>query len=153
MTPAELKTLRESLGLSEQWVAERAGVQLRTVQYWEDGQDSVPVDVANMIEHIDETVNLSVKNNLKKIKATNKKGDEIALIRYRTDDDLWSFTTDMAPLPAACHAAMQARLRRALLDSGYLPFIVYMQVNHYRKWLKGRADNETLRAKWAKTVR
>jgi len=33
MTPAELKTLRESLGLSAQWLADRAGVLQRSVQH------------------------------------------------------------------------------------------------------------------------
>ena len=34
MTSAELKTLRESPGLPVQWLAERANVQRRTVEYW-----------------------------------------------------------------------------------------------------------------------
>ncbi len=47
MTPAELKTLRESsLGLSAQWLADRAGVLQRSVQYWEAGRSRVPEDVA-----------------------------------------------------------------------------------------------------------
>ena len=38
MTSAELKTLRESLGLPVQWLAERANVQRRSVEYWEAGR-------------------------------------------------------------------------------------------------------------------
>lgn len=45
MTPAEFKTIRESLGLTAQWIAENAGVKLRTAQYWEAGRMAVPVDV------------------------------------------------------------------------------------------------------------
>lgn len=35
MTPAEFKTLREALGLSTRWLAERWDVQEQTIQRWE----------------------------------------------------------------------------------------------------------------------
>ena len=41
MTSAELKTTRESLGLTADWLAKKAGVQLRTVRYWESGRNAV----------------------------------------------------------------------------------------------------------------
>lgn len=53
MTPAELKTLRESLGLPVQWLAERANVQRRSVEYWEAGRSKVPDDVAELMLQID----------------------------------------------------------------------------------------------------
>ncbi len=53
MTPAELKTLRETLGLSAQWLADRAGVLQRSVQYWEAGRSRLPDDVAELILRID----------------------------------------------------------------------------------------------------
>ena len=53
MTPAELKTIRESLGLTVQWLADRAGVKLRTVQYWESGRSGVPADVSELLLRID----------------------------------------------------------------------------------------------------
>lgn len=53
MTPAELKTIRESLGLSAQWLADRAGVLQRSVQYWEAGRSRVPEDVAELVLRID----------------------------------------------------------------------------------------------------
>jgi DNA-binding transcriptional regulator YiaG len=49
MTSQELKALRESLGLSQQWLADQAGVQKRTVAYWESGRNQVPKDVAEII--------------------------------------------------------------------------------------------------------
>jgi DNA-binding transcriptional regulator YiaG len=53
MTPAELKTMRESLGLSINWLAERAGVSPRSAQYWESGERSVPSDVEELLIDID----------------------------------------------------------------------------------------------------
>ena len=37
VTPAELKTTREALGLSSEWVAEVGGVTVRSVRHWESG--------------------------------------------------------------------------------------------------------------------
>jgi DNA-binding transcriptional regulator YiaG len=34
MTPADFKTLRESLGLSARWLADRLSVDQRTVRRW-----------------------------------------------------------------------------------------------------------------------
>jgi DNA-binding XRE family transcriptional regulator len=49
MTSAELKTLRESLGLSVSWLAAQVGVNERTVNYWESGKTSVPAKVAGLV--------------------------------------------------------------------------------------------------------
>lgn len=151
MNPAELKTLRESLGLSSQWLAERAGAQLSTVLYWEEGDDPVPLEVAHMLEHLDDTQNLRAKNIVKAITARRTKPASIVLLRYRSDADLWMFESDLAPLPTRCHAAMLARVRRLLTEKGYSSSIVYMQVAEYNLWLAGRSDSPALREKWALT--
>jgi len=49
MTSEQLKALRESLGLSQQWLADQANVRKRTVAHWESGRNNVPVDVAEII--------------------------------------------------------------------------------------------------------
>lgn len=48
VTPAELKTTREALGLSSEWVAEVGGVTVRSVRHWESGNGVVPDDVASI---------------------------------------------------------------------------------------------------------
>ena len=55
MNNAELRSLRESLGLSPSWCAENVGFcSLRTWQYWETGRAGklvpVPADVQRRME-------------------------------------------------------------------------------------------------------
>ena len=42
MTPAELRMVRESLGLTGEDLARHLGVALRTVRRWEHGQSPIP---------------------------------------------------------------------------------------------------------------
>lgn len=49
MTPAEFKATRETLGLSSQWLADRWGVALYSVQRWERSR-ALPEELAIDIE-------------------------------------------------------------------------------------------------------
>lgn len=155
MTAAEFKTIRESLGLTAQWIADQAGVKLRTAQYWEAGRMAVPVGVAKMLKGIDETIQSSVANALAHVdQLSNQHGEpsEITLLRYRTDADLWRFRPDMKPLPATTHAAMLARLSRGLRSRGIPSIIKFMEPVQYLAWLNGRSDTESERSAWAATL-
>lgn len=122
MTPAELKTIRESLGLTAQWLADRAGVQLRTVQYWEAGRTRVPDDVAEIITRIDAQFTEATRQALAVVdEKTAKQGrppETVTLYRYRDDAALWEARPDMAGLPVTAHAALLARVRLALIERG-----------------------------------
>lgn len=130
MTGAELKTLRESLGLSQQWLAHAAEVGLRTVQYWEADnprrtrhteKPAVPEDVADLI--------LGIRGNwqgwvtqavdtalavLKEQTAEHGAPAEIALYRYRADEDLWAAHPGFEGLPATYHAAGLMRVKERI---------------------------------------
>jgi len=45
--------LREAFGLSAEWLADRLGVALKTVQRWENGHRPIPAGVASEMEWID----------------------------------------------------------------------------------------------------
>lgn len=155
MTPAEFKTIRESLGLTAQWIADNAGVKLRTAQYWEAGRMAVPADVASMLDRIDKTLDSTVAQAVAHIDdLTEQHGApaEIALVRYRSDADLWRFRPDMKPLPATTHAAMLSRLRRVLWSRSIPSVIEFMEPDEYLTWLAGRPDTEAERANWAATL-
>ncbi len=154
MSPAEFRTTREALGLTAQWVANYAKVSLRTAQYWEEGRRVVPPSVEAALEAIDQMLEASVEQALEQVDTLIAEGsvpDEITLIRYRTDEHLWEFRPDMRPLPSSTHAAMLARLRRALRARGITTFIEFMKPDEYRHWLGMRADTEATRAEWAST--
>lgn len=153
MTPAELKTLRESLGLSAQWVADQAGVRLRTVQYWEAGRMPVPDDVANLLTSIDRQYDQAVAITMESIEEAPDKPADVVLVRYRADADLWRFRPDMQPLPSSSHAMLLSRLRRKLWANNIPSVIEYMEPDEYLAWLGNRTDNEAERAAWAASVR
>lgn len=155
MTSAEFKTVRESLGLTAQWIAEHCpnrdggrGVQLRSVQYWEAGRTAVPADVADWLVGIEAGISQAVAQALAVVAKAPPVGF-VALVRYRTDADLWQFRQDFRPLPAACHAMLLGRLRAALAEREVLSRIVFMEPDQYVTWLAGRTDTEAMRAAWA----
>lgn len=153
MTNAELKTLRESLGLPLQWVADQAHVRLRTAQYWEQGRNPVPGDVAQMMRRVDAHLWDIVAQAVAQVKAAADEAGslpgQIDLVRYRTDADLWRYQPDFAPLPATCHGMMLSRVIHALEPLHVAIRIVYMQPETYESWLDDRADSAEMRAQWA----
>lgn len=152
MTPAEMKTLRESLGLPVQFVVDYFQVQQRTVQYWESGKKAVPQDVVSWLCTISSYFEKMLKQQtdaLEAIFAQHGLPSEMVLIRYRTQDDLWRYQPDMRPLPETTHTAMLVRLWNWLKERGVPVKITYMNPDQYEKWLNGRTDTPDLRAMWA----
>ena len=129
MTSAELKTIRESLGLSAQWLADRAGVLQRSVQYLEAGRSRVPDDVAELLLQIDAQFAEATRQALAVVDdQTAKQGcppETVRLYRYRDDAALWESRPDMRGLPVTAHAALLARVRSALLVRGQAVVIEY----------------------------
>lgn len=41
LTPAEVRALREGLGVTAEWIAEHLGIQTRTVKRWEAGANAI----------------------------------------------------------------------------------------------------------------
>lgn len=41
LTAAEVRTIREGLGVTADWLADHLGIQIRTVQRWEAGQNTI----------------------------------------------------------------------------------------------------------------
>jgi transcriptional regulator with XRE-family HTH domain len=121
LTSAELKTIREACGLSQEWLAVRAQVNQRTVRYWESGKSSVPDDVAALISGIDDTLQRAALEGVEQARRlilAHGAPKAITLFRYADNEQLWAARKDMAGLPASCHAALVARVRRMLIDDG-----------------------------------
>lgn len=130
MTGAELKTLRESLGLSVQWLADRTGVGQRTVSYWETGKNAVPDDVSQLIGELDRALKRAVSEAVvqcRRLTETHGKPQDVVLRRYRGDANLWAGRPDMAGLPVAYHAAILTRVKDELQAAGFLVSIEFAQ--------------------------
>lgn len=128
MTSAELKTLRESLGLTAQWLANNAGVRLRTLQYWESGRVPVPADVADLLVALDLRYTCAAQQAVdvaQQITHEHGKPETVALFRYKDEASLWADRPDMQGLPLAAHAALLARTRLSLIAAGFAVRIEY----------------------------
>lgn len=148
MTGAELKTLRESMGLSVHWVARIMGVNDRTVNYWESGRFPQRRDMRDMMLDMEHILDTLVDRHEEEILKMQSK--DVVLLRYRTDEDLYRFQPDFRNtlLPVTYHAALLARLTKRLNKKGINTRIFYMDVEAYEEWLNGRPDSTALRSEW-----
>ena len=122
MNAAEMKTIRESLGLTAQWVADQAGVKLRTAQYWEAGRGAIPADVVDLINEAQSFMDTNFKQGLKELKGKQKP----LLTRYRDNEELWKACprfNDTRPYPVTFHSMLLARIRNEIINQK--PTIIY----------------------------
>lgn len=147
MTGSELKIIRESLGLSAEWMADMSGVSLRSYRYWEASDSIVKQDVADSINKLDTGVDSAVTAALDIVSSANL--ERVVLIRYKSEDDLWLFRKDMNGMPLAIHNAILQRLRKMILNAGIACFVKWMDRESYLEWLGSREDSEATRADWA----
>ncbi len=148
-----MKTLRESLGLTAQWFANQFGLDPRSVYYWENGRNKISSDSIELLNSIDKKVTDMVNSFIGQIKLGidkhNYKPEEITLIRYKNDEELWRFEPDFKPLPVSCHAMMLSRLMAELNELEITVHIIFMDVAEYEKWLDQNKDSVELRTHWA----
>lgn len=152
MTGAEFRTLRESLGLSGDQLAQLLDVRDRTVRRWEAGDQAVPDGAGEDLARIDamlERAVLEMVDVLQEQIAEHGAPQSITLVRYRTDEDLGRYRPDMAAWPACVHSALVDRVRLAAARLGIASRIVYMDRESYDAWRERRKDSEALRAAWA----
>lgn len=130
MTPADFKTIRESLGLSAQWLADAVGVDQRTVRRWEDGVLPLRTDVVALLTQLDKQMDADVTAELARITAELAPGQRATDVDQllaslppqswptttvpRVDADVDDPSTTGRPLPAAFYRAAAGRLRWAL---------------------------------------
>jgi len=151
MTAAELKTLRESLGLTLDAMAEMSGVQQRTAKYWESGRFPVPADVQEVLQRLDDRFEHMTRMTLEAMRQQRTQPAEVVLIRYRSTDDLHHYRPEFKPLPASAHGALLGRVAQAMRREGHTARIVFLEPDAYGAWLREqqRKDSEEARDQWA----
>jgi len=105
MTPAELKVVREFLGLSSAALAKYLGVTDRTVRHWEAGKYPVPDGVRIEIEKLEAFTARFVSDVVEKLLDV----PDPVVLTYRTDDEYHAAHPEV-PLPASWHRAVIARV-------------------------------------------
>lgn len=109
MTPAEFKTLRESLGLTTAWLADRFNVSERSVQRWDNGDSPVPDAIAGELLDIEDCAEERADDALEQLRAHD--GAEIEYQVPRVDEDVPN-----ASFPASFYRAVAARVRAGNAD-------------------------------------
>lgn len=147
MSPAEFKTRRQGLWLSDNDLATRLGVaDARTIRYWEAGRNDIPTKAVQELIAIENAVNVMVDRALS-MPGVPK---QIALVRYRSDQDMPANIVKVLGPPAhKLHANALHRIMNILVKRGIEVGVVYFDPEKYRLWLDGREDRPNLRAEWA----
>lgn len=105
MTDAELKVVREHLGLTTRWLAEHLRVAERTVHRWEMGVSPIPDGVRVAVEALEQETALLVGA------AADACCDaaDPAMLTYRIDADYHTHHPEQL-WPASWHRALVARV-------------------------------------------
>ena len=108
MTCAELRTIREYLGVTGDWLAAHLDVAPRTVRHWEHGKYAIPAGVAEAVEQLEAAAADAVTAG---VTAYEDMPDPAAvpLITYRDDADYRAHHPEVT-WPASWHRAVCARI-------------------------------------------
>ncbi|GGU62273.1 Aca2/YdiL-like domain-containing protein [Streptomyces lavendofoliae] len=105
MTAAELKVVREYLGLTGDWLAAHLGVSPRTVRHWEAGKYAIPDGVRLAVEDLEQRTAQFVAGVVEKLMDLPDPG----VVTYR-DDAEYHAAVPESEFPASWHRAVIARV-------------------------------------------
>lgn len=105
MTDAELRVVREYLGLTPEWLASHLGVSGRTVRHWEQGKYPIPDGVRLEIEHLEAQTGEVVSAAIDQLMDL----PDPAVVTYRSDEEYHAAHPEIR-FPASWHRAVIARV-------------------------------------------
>jgi DNA-binding transcriptional regulator YiaG len=109
MSDAEFRVLRESLGLTADWLAGHLSVSNRTVRHWEQGKYPVPHGVGKTLRDLEEETAALVKETADELLEDYATGPQPEITVYRTDEAY--LASDPEPVRSASwHRAFVARV-------------------------------------------
>jgi len=117
LTPAEIRVLREYLGLSEMALAAYLQVTDRTVRHWEAGQTTIPAAAQDLMIHLAARTAETVEAIVRSSPLMDR--PRPVLLTFRSDAE---FTAEHhlnepgRPLPASWHRALCARVAHRIPD-------------------------------------
>lgn len=106
MTPAEIRAVREHLGLSHTELAAVLAVDARSVRRWEMGTQDIHEDNVAAIRRIVDITATTVRRQVIALRGKH----EPTIVTYRYDADMWDAYPKYAPLPARWHHIIAARV-------------------------------------------
>ncbi|MFF7558279.1 helix-turn-helix domain-containing protein [Streptomyces olivaceus] len=105
MTSAELRVVREYLGLTPEWLAGHLKVSARTVRHWEAGKYAIPDGVRLEIEDLERRTGEFVSGIIDQLMDLPDPG----VVTYRDDEEYHAAHPGIG-FPASWHRAVVARV-------------------------------------------
>lgn len=105
MTPAELRVVREFLGLTPEWLASHLNVSARTVRHWEAGKYLIPDGVRLEVENLEAVTGEFIGNAVEQLMDV----PDPVVATYRTDAEYQAAVPGIT-FPASWHRAVIARV-------------------------------------------
>ena len=159
MSGAEMRTIRESLLLSAQALADRlkflgllSAGNVRTVQRWEEGARAVPEDIAAAVRALDRSVEDESRNIIDFLRVRMRTVPPLCLWRYASDSDyLADYPKATEPHQHRLYSAALVRVRREADALGMHVRILTLDREFYERWRfgEGHEDDYETRAQWA----
>jgi transcriptional regulator with XRE-family HTH domain len=106
MNAAQIRSIREYLGLSHAELGAVLEIDARSVRRWETGEQPIRDHNADGIRKI---VDITAKFARRHV-IYLRTHPQPTLITYRSDEDLWDAHPTFAPLPARWHRMLAARV-------------------------------------------
>lgn len=110
MSAAELRVIRERLGLTPEWCAHALGVAERSFTRWEAGANSVPDGVAETVHGWQEAADRAVEDAITDL----DRQAEPVMLTYRTNAGYHAATGEK--WPASYHRAIAGRVAEGIDD-------------------------------------
>lgn len=105
MTDAELRVVREFLGVTPEWLGAHLGVSARTVRHWEAGRYDIPDGVRLELEDLERRTAEFIGGIVPQLMDQPDPG----VVTYRTDAEYHAAHPEI-PFPASWHRAVVARI-------------------------------------------
>lgn len=113
MTPAELRVVREYLGLSGDWLARHLAVNPRNLRAWEQGEKQIPDRIRLEMEDLERRTGQFVSGVIHKLMDLPAP----TVVTYRSDAEYHAAHPDV-PFPASWHRAVVARVAQEVPGLG-----------------------------------
>ena len=124
---ADMKVRRESLGLTQGWMAEQLGVQDRAIRRWEAGDREIPEDVWIVLDRAEAAAYEILWETIRGIRS-----EVVDIEVYDNAEDFYE-AWDMEPYPASFHRAAVSKI--PLMVEGEIRF-------HYPRRAAGTDSSE-----------
>ena len=125
MTPAEFRSLREGLGLSERDVSMLTMAKEAQIRAWEQGLEEVPTAEGGLLMDLEREVERRLNGALERARDR----DAVTLKLFKNALDFKKGGPDMSPIPAMlafrCHSALIGRLYEVLRREGRNVTVIY----------------------------